>query len=260
VFWKPSGTFDPNTPPPRQAVFDQRVLAGSLTHSLAEAVRRTARYHLASEPGSRFGYSGAAFNVAGRVAEVAAGTPFEELLRREVLAPVGMTRTTFRPTSSEYARMPVKYTKGSTGLRPLPPAIPTTGEPRFVMASGGLASTLDDCARFLRVHLDGGRIGAAALLSEDALREMTTDHTIGRDGNTEGRGYGLGWSIDRLTPQGRPLTISHGGALGTTLWIDLDRELAGVFLTQMQPPTPAVRETTRRIQELVRDAVPATVD
>jgi CubicO group peptidase (beta-lactamase class C family) len=66
--------------------------------------------------------------------------------------------------------------------------------------------------------------------------------------------------FDRMSPVGTPLTISHGGALGTTLWIDLDRELVGVFFTQMQPPTPTVREVTRLIQGTVRQSIPASDD
>jgi CubicO group peptidase (beta-lactamase class C family) len=259
VFWEPRDGIDPNTPPPRQAVFDQRVLGGALNHSLAELARRTARYHLQAEPGSRFAYSGAAFSVAGRIAEVAGEMPFDELLQNHLFGPLGMSRTTFRPSQTELSRMTVKYSKGPNGLRPIPPALPSRGELGLIVPSGGLASTLDDCARFLQAHLEGGRLGDAFVLSEASVRKMRTNHATGMEGLTRGQGYGLGWSIDRISPV-ETLTISHGGALGTLLWIDLDLELIGVFFTQMQPPTSSVHELTRLIQETVRGLIaePAT--
>jgi CubicO group peptidase (beta-lactamase class C family) len=245
VFWEPEGALDPNSPPPRQAVFDQRVLSGALTHSLAELSRRLARYHLAAEPGSRFAYSGAAFSVAGRVAEVAGELSFDELLQNHLFDPLGMSRTTFRPSPVELSRMTVKYSKGPAGLRPIPPAVPSRGELRLIVPS------VDDCARFLQAHLEGGRLGGAFMLSEASVREMQSDYTGGVDGFNRGKGYGLGWSIDRISPV-QALTISHGGALGTQLWIDLDLQLVGVFFTQMQPPSASVRELTRLIQDTVR--------
>jgi CubicO group peptidase (beta-lactamase class C family) len=259
VFWEPGGAFDPNLPPPRQAVFDQRVLSGALTHSLAELSRRTARYHLAAEPGSRFGHSGAAFSVAGRVAEVAGELGFDELLQNHLLGPLGMSRTTFRPSPAELSRMTVKYSKGPSGLRPIPPAVPSRGELKLIVPSGGLASTLDDCARFLQAHLEGGRLGGEFMLSEASVHDMQSSHTEGVEGLNRGKGYGLGWSIDRISPV-RALSISHGGALGTLLWIDLDLQLIGVFFTQMQPPTASVHELTRLIQDTVRGLISAPPD
>ncbi len=256
VFWEPRGALDPSSAPPPQAVHDQRVLMRALGHSLAEAVRRTARYHLAAEPGSRFAHSGAAFSVAGRVAEVAAGAPFDELLRNLVLDPLGMGRTTFRPGRDELASMPVTYAKGPSGLVPVAPAAPSRDPARLVLVSVGLASTLDDCARFLQSHLEDGRFGDTRVLSEASARLMRTSHTAGVEGVPEGKGYGLGWFIDRMSATGEALTVSHCGALGSALWIEFDRSVVGVLLAQMQPPTKALREATWAIQELVRDLIP----
>jgi CubicO group peptidase (beta-lactamase class C family) len=255
VFWKPDGVFDPNKPPPRQAVYDQRVLAEALTRTLSELSRNTARYHLANDPGTIFADSAAGFCVAGRVAEVIAETGFDTLLDNEVLQPLGMGRTTFAPTREDFAAMPVRYIKGSAGLRSLPHTVPSEGDPRLVLPSGGLASTLDDCAKFLRMQLDDGAVGSVQVLSERWVNEMRTSYTSVVEGPEHGD-YGLGWFIERMSNDNLALSVSHGGALGSMLWVDLDRDFLGVFLTQMQPPSPAVREAIRKIQEIAREVIP----
>jgi len=257
VFWRPENGFDPAVAPPRKAVYDQRLMADAHSNTLSELARSTARFHLAAEPGELFADSAAAFCVAGRVAEVVSGTSFDSLLGTELLAPLEMTRTTFSPPPDQLAAMPVKYMKGIEGLRPLPQVIPSDGSARLVLPSGGLASTLDDCARFLRMHLEGGGFGATRILSERWVHEMRMSYTSVVDGPKQGGAHGLGWYIERLSPDGAALSVSHGGALGSMLWIDLDRDLIGVFLTQMQPPTAAVRDAIRKIQEILRREIPA---
>jgi CubicO group peptidase (beta-lactamase class C family) len=258
VFWKHEQPFDPATPPPRQAIYDQRVHAEALTHTLSELSRQTARYHLGADPGTVFADSAAGFCVAGRVAEVVAGTGFDTLMENQLLRPLGMGRTTFRPTREQLASIPVRYIKGPGGLRPVPHAVPSEGEMRLIIPSGGLASTLDDCATFLRMHLENGALDSTRVLSERWVNEMRMSYTSAAEGPKQGGAYGLGWYIERMSSDETVLSLSHGGALGSMLWIDLDRDLIGVFLTQMQPPTRAVRETTQRIQQIVRDAIPTT--
>ena len=55
------------------------------------------RAGLATEPGAEFHYCTMGFNVAARVAEVAARRPFEELIRTELLEPLGMNNTRYTP-------------------------------------------------------------------------------------------------------------------------------------------------------------------
>ena len=63
--------------------------------SLAESVRASAEAGLATEPGAEFHYCTMGFNVAARVAEVAAKQPFEDLIRTELLEPLGMKDSRF---------------------------------------------------------------------------------------------------------------------------------------------------------------------
>jgi CubicO group peptidase (beta-lactamase class C family) len=210
--------------------------------SLAESVRRLARDGLATEPGSGFHYCTMGFNAAARVAEVAGGRPFEELVRDELLEPLGMKHTRYIPF-------------GLQALRP-GPKLPN-GESRFLMAGGGMTSTLDDFAAFYQMHLNGGTYRGRRILSEKSAAEMRT-----RQGRLDlmmsgpyGDHYGLAFFLDRLDAEGRGHLITHPGFFGTNPWLDRDREIVGVLFVQSN--FLKIIPTVRRLQERVRQAVPA---
>jgi CubicO group peptidase (beta-lactamase class C family) len=195
-----------------------RILSGT-NRSLADSVREWAKRGLATEPGTGFHYCTMGFNVAARVAEVATKRPFEELVRSELLEPMGMKHTRYTPF----------------GLQALNsgPTLPN-GESRFIMAGGGMTSTLDDFASFYQMHCNSGTYGGRRILSEQAIATMHT-----RQAKLEllmagpyGNDYGLAFFLDRLDDKGQARVITHPGFFGTTPWLDKDRELVGVLFVQ----------------------------
>src|SRR5687767_10351297 len=64
------------------------------------ARRSLPRYRLLAPAGARYAYGNAAINLAGYVAEVAAGQPFAELMQELVFDPLGMRSTTFDPAAA----------------------------------------------------------------------------------------------------------------------------------------------------------------
>ena len=210
--------------------------------SLAESVRRLAHDGLATEPGSGFHYCTMGFNAAARVAEVAGGRPFEDLVRDELLEPLGMKDTRYVPF-------------GMQALRP-GPKLPS-GESRFIIAGGGLTSTLDDFAAFYQMHLNGGTYRGRRILSEKSVAEMQT-----RQGQLDlmmsgpyGNHYGLAFFLDGLDDRGRAHVITHPGFFGTNPWLDRDREIVGVLFVQSN--FLRIIPTVHRLQEAVREAIPA---
>ena len=55
------------------------------------------------EPGSKYQYSNAGINTAGRIIEVISGMPYEEFLRKRLFDPLGMKDTTFWPNAEQLA-------------------------------------------------------------------------------------------------------------------------------------------------------------
>jgi CubicO group peptidase (beta-lactamase class C family) len=227
---------------------DQKGASGSgflstRNRSLAESVRALAKGGLITEPGAEFHYCTQGFNVGARVAEVAAGRPFETLVRTELLDPVGMKNTRYTPL----------------GLQALSatPTLPS-GESRFIMAGGGMTSTLDDFAAFYQMHLNRGTYRGKRILSERAAATMRT-----RQGKLAlimagpyGNDYGLAFFLDQLDKEGCARVITHPGLFGTTPWLEQDRELVGVLFVQSN--FIRVISLLRAIQTKVRELVPVS--
>jgi CubicO group peptidase (beta-lactamase class C family) len=104
---------------------------------------------------------------------------------------------------------------------------------------------------------NGGTYRGRRILSEKAVAEMQT-----RQGKLDrimalpyGNHYGLAFFLDRLDPHGRGHVITHPGFFGTNPWLDRDRELVGVLFVQSN--FLRIIPTVRRLQETLREAVPA---
>src|SRR5438270_8663422 len=62
--------------------------------ALERYVRSLETLSLIAAPGERYAYSNITFEVLGDVIAKVSGMPFEEYVRREILAPLGMVRST----------------------------------------------------------------------------------------------------------------------------------------------------------------------
>ena len=210
------------------------------TYPLNMAVMSYALTPLKTEPGSKYDYSNAGINTAGRIIEVVSGMPFEEFMTRRLFKPLGMKDTTFWPTQAQLKRLAKSYRPNSqkdgleeTEITQL--TYPLSNRQRGPSPAGGYFSTAADLYRFCQMILNGGVYHGKRYLSEKALHEMTCVHTkelLGKNAI----GYGLGWSVN-----GRPAgsseldhigTFGHGGAYSTDMQIDLQHQLITIFLVQ----------------------------
>ena len=153
--------------------------------------------------GRRFHYSNLGYGVLGELVAVLRGRSWAEVVRDEVLAPLGMTRTTPRPDGRP-------GTAGwATGWAVHPWADTLLAEPEHdggaMAPAGQLWATLTDLARFAAFLLgDTGDVLAAATLDEMA-------EPAGVDPSaTTWSAYGLGLGVSRV--DGRTL-IGHGGSM-----------------------------------------------
>jgi CubicO group peptidase (beta-lactamase class C family) len=170
------------------------------------------------EPGSRSSYSNLGTLILGAAMARVAGSRFEDVARKEVLEPVGMTHTDFTflevvPAATGYhpARSPMRFllprwVRGQTHG-------PWLGLRRFLLdgaAYGGLVGTVDDAARFLQMHLGDGELEGMRVIPTDAAIEM-------RQIDLEGKRYdlGLGWFRPADARAADPPYVEHlGGGAG----------------------------------------------
>jgi len=194
---------------------------------LRNAVRSYAMVPLQFTPGTSYQYSNAGINTAGRIIEVVSGMPYEQFMEGRLFKPLGMKDTTFWPSAKQVKRLakPYKPAQGKTGLEetlvtqlryPLSERVH-----RFPMPAGGLFSTARDTAQFCRMILNGGVCGGKRLLSEEAVRQLTSRQTAPDIKDSYGLGFFVGTDW-----------CGHGGAYATNMQIDHRRGLILVWMVQ----------------------------
>jgi CubicO group peptidase (beta-lactamase class C family) len=194
---------------------------------LRDAVRSYAMSPLQFPPGTKYQYSNAGINTAGRIIEVVSGMPYEQFMQERLFRPLGMEDTTFWPKAAQVKHLAKSYKPNAhkTGLEettvtqlryPLPNHFN-----RFPMPAGGLFSTAADTAQFCRMILNGGVGNGKRLLSEEAVKQLTSRQTAREIKES----YGLGFSVGTDS-------CGHGGAYATNMQIDRRRGLVLVWMVQ----------------------------
>ena len=192
---------------------------------LSERVKSYAGMPLLFEPGTRYKYSNAGINTAGRIIEVVSGLSFERFIEERIFKPLEMRDTTFFPNKQQIERLAKSYKPGAqnagieeTNIAQL--KYPLDDPERRAMPAGGLFSTAHDLSMFYRMLANNGALNGSRILSEKAVKTMTSEHT-----GLANAHYGFGIGTD-----GKSFT--HGGAYGTNSRYDLERKLITVFLVQ----------------------------
>ncbi len=193
---------------------------------LATAVRGVRQPAFAGEPGTKYQYANEGINTMGRVIEVVSGMPYEQFLEQRLLAPLGLTDTTFWPQAPQLARLAECYKPMGDKSALVETMIaqlhyPLEERRRQPMPAGGLFSTARDVARFGQMLLRKGEWEGKRYLSEGAVAEMTKRQTP-----NEKDGYGLGL---QLWGNG---SFGHNGAYATSLQIDAAHGLVLVYMVQ----------------------------
>ena len=192
--------------------------------------------------GRRFHYSNLGYGALGELLARARGRPWEGVVRDEVLLPLGMRRTTPRPTG-----------RAARGWAVHPWAdvlLPEPEEDAGAMAAAGqLWATLEDLGR-LAAFLLGD---TADVLHPATLEEMASP--AGVDSAATGwSAYGLGLQVVR---HGDRTLVGHGGSMPgfvASVFVDRDEDLGTVVLcnaTSGLDPT-----LVGELHQLVRTAEP----
>jgi len=193
---------------------------------LAERVQSYAKLPLQFQPDTKYQYANAGINTAGRIIEVLSGMSYQDFLDKRLFQPLGMKDTTFWPTEAQIARIAKSYKANKdtsdieeTNVTQL--KYPLNDRTRQPMPAGGLFSTAADVAKFCQMLLNGGVFEGKRILSEAAVKVMTSRQTA--DGIKES--YGFGFSTNNGS-------FGHGGAYSTNMNIDTNRGLITVFMVQ----------------------------
>ena len=188
---------------------------GTLRPDLADVLGGDA---LVDPAGARHHYSNPGYALLGALVERVRGGAWGEVLRREVLEPLGMTRTTLLPVAPH-----------ATGWAVHPWADVLLPEPAvdtgLMAPAGQLWSTATDLARFAAFLVDGDE----RVLRPDTLARMRVP-TSPPEATGADSGYGLGMQL--LRRHGRLLAGHTGSMPGfvATVWVSPDDGLGAVVL------------------------------
>jgi CubicO group peptidase (beta-lactamase class C family) len=184
---------------------------------LAEAIR--AGIPFSTVPGTAFEYSNYGFGILGRVVQNVAKEPYDRFVERRVLAPLGMTSTTFDVATVDPARRAQGY-RLVDGKHEAEDLLPHGA----FGAMGGLWTSTRDLAKYVAFLMSAypARDGAdPGPLRRSSLREMQAvawhDVTRARRAEIGGPlqlasgGYGFGLRITDDCSLGQ--SVSHGGGL-----------------------------------------------
>jgi methyl acetate hydrolase len=209
---------------------------------------------LLHEPGERWTYS-ASTRVLGLIVEKISGESLEAYFQEHIFMPLGMIDTSFAVPAAKQARVVAVYTHTHGTFQPQAGrTVPSTPTPPF-HGDGGLYCTAHDYGQFMRMLLDGGRLGNARILSADSIRLMSRNQ-IGAVFVSEqpaadpsrtrpfplGAGrdkFGLGFQVTASSSEGSqyrsPGSLSWAGIYNTEFWVDPQRGIGAVLLMQYLP-------------------------
>jgi CubicO group peptidase (beta-lactamase class C family) len=191
--------------------------------------------------GRQFHYSNPGFALLGALAGHLRGHSWDEAVRREILVPLGMTRTTLRAQAPH---------AGGFAVHPWADVMqPEPAEHTGHMApAGDLWSTADDLCRYAAFLLDGDH----RVLPAAALEEMRT-HAAPPAGDGGGYGFGLQiWERENRTQFG------HGGSMPgflATLLVSPDDGLGAVTLANVTAG-PVIGEIAADLIDIVASNEP----
>lgn len=212
---------------------------------------------LMREPGTRGTYSDAGPAILALVVEAIAREPIDRFVERRVFRPLGMRRTSFRPSASHARHL------APTSLT-LTPGVVHDGNARRlggVAGHAGLFATADDLARLALVLLNGGVAGGVRIASDSAVERFTRRsagwRALGWDTCAGGASCG-----QRMGER----AFGHTGFTGTSMWIDPERELFVIVLTnhvlprESPPPTAILADVRADVADVATIAMDAVGD
>lgn len=138
-----------------------------------EAITALPDQRLEAAPGEAYAYSNLGYGLLGELVAEASGASYAEFLKSHILRPLGMNRTLVHPTQADHtawgheARRP-DGSREKAGFWDL----------GFATPAGGMASSVEDLARFVRFQLSPYNGVDPPLLSAEGVRDMHRVHHV----------------------------------------------------------------------------------
>jgi len=201
------------------------------------------------EPGTKEVYSDLGIILTAEIIARLTGRTLDDLARSFIFSPLGMKDSMYKPPKRLWPTIAPTEVDNNFRHRLIQGEVHDENAFAIGGVSGhaGVFSTAPDLAAFCQMLLNGGVYAHQRILRRATVAQFTTPQQLSGGTRT------LGWAVP--TPGGLSgnyfsvHSYGHTGFTGTSIWIDPDRQLFVVFLTNRVNPT---REN-QKIQQVRRD-------
>lgn len=196
------------------------------------------RLEFGFDPGESFRYSGEGYVYLARVLEERTGLALDDLLRREVFAPLGMTSSAVVWRDEFEGRAAARHDDWGEAFG--------VDRPAEANAAASLLTTAEDYARFLVALLEGRglRAGTLAGALEPRVQVATSDREP-----VEGLYWGLGWGLELDDGDRAMWQWGHNDGFRAYLLAHPDRRDAFVYFTNGGTGLSIVRDLLGAVSE-----------
>lgn len=172
--------------------------------TLAETISSVRSCVLIDPPNTKTRYSNVGPSIAGQIVATVAGMPYDQLQRERILAPIGMTSSSFLTAGVPPERRAAGHMRiadGKGGFHEGEAPVFDLG----TIPAGNLWTTAGDLARFVSMLAAGGSVGGKQIVTRKSLDEMWTPQLTAAD-----TGFGLAFRVGRFR---KHKSVGHMGAV-----------------------------------------------
>ncbi len=219
-----------------------------------EVINDIMNLKLIYEPGTKYVYSDLGMITLQKVIEKITGKTLDKFLTDSLFKPLGMNLTMYNPPKE------LKYNCVPTEVDTFYRMRLLQGEvhdERAYLLNGvaghaGLFSTAEDLSKFIRMLLNGGKFNGKQILNKKIIDEWTTKQSEQSD-------RALGWDTrsKKHSSSGKYFSMNsfgHTGYTGTSIWVDKEKKLFVILLTNRVHPTRKNRKIIK-FRPVIHNAV-----
>jgi beta-N-acetylhexosaminidase len=206
------------------------------------------------EPGTKVVYSDLGIILMAEIIQRLTGKPLDQLANEDIFGPLSMKDSMYNPSKTLWPEIAPTEVDNQLRHRLVQGEVHDENAYSIGGVSGhaGVFSTSPDLAAFCQMLLNGGVYAHHRVLKRSTIAEFTVPQALAQNTRT------LGWIVPTEgSSSGHYFSVhsyGHTGFTGTTIWIDPDRQLFVVLLTNRVNPT---RENMKiaAVRPAVHDAI-----
>jgi len=206
---------------------------------------------LEADPDTRAEYSDIGFILLGEALSRIAGEPLDEFCQREIFNPLQMTITRYLPPEDWKSRIPPTVNDQQFRHRAIQGEVNDENASVLggVSAHAGVFSNVEDVSKFALCILGYG---------PQLFRRETVQLFVTRQNLPAGSSRALGWDTPSAPSQSGQYfsqsSCGHLGYTGTSLWIDIQRQISITLLSNRTWPN-AANQDIKQLRPKFHDAI-----